>query len=80
MKVTPRTRPHNAVDYSTLKSGDAFLHQGAIWVKEKGYNQEGVRLVDGYCQINMCGDIVIPVDATLTWKHKKVTPKKKGIK
>ena len=77
MNVTPRTRSYNAVDYSTLKSGSAFLYQGAIWIVVSDSDQGAVRLDNGEYQSCLCGDIVVPVDATLTWKYNKVTPKKK---
>ncbi|HDY87834.1 MAG TPA: hypothetical protein ENH82_06915 [bacterium] len=77
MKITPKTKPDNTVNFTTLKSGDLFIHQGGIWVKIAGGDQDGVNLNTGEYQSNMCGDVVTPVEATLTWKRKKVTAKKK---
>ena len=76
MNVTPRTRPHNVVDYSTLKPSDCFLWQGGIMVKGDK-DQGAINLNTGQSVFNMCGDLVVPVDATVNWKYRKVTPKKK---
>ncbi len=76
MKVTPRTSPRNSVDFENLKPGDTFIHQGAIWMKAVDLCQLGVNLGTGECQIDMCGDIVTPVEATVTWKRKETRKKK----
>lgn len=77
MKITPKTRPDKTVDFETLEPTDTFLYQGAVWMKVSDNDQDGVSLSTGEYQSEMCGAVVVPVDATLTWKHKKVTPKKK---
>ena len=78
MKITPRTIPVNTVDFEKLKSGNTFLHQGSIWIKIDDHaSQVAVNLHTGERQVDMYGDIVVPVDTILTWKRKKVTAKKK---
>lgn len=75
MKITPNIKEKNQVKFSTLEDGQVFLWHGGIWIKEEGDDQACVNLKTGVCYINNCEEYVVPVDATLTWKH--VTPKKK---
>ena len=77
MKVTPRTREQKQVDLTTLEVGQVFLWHGALWIKLKDDNQGVANLETGEVFFENCGEYVVPVDATLTWKYKKVTPKKK---
>lgn len=77
MKVTPRTKEKTMVDYSTLKYGDAFLWNGDVWIKGK-QDQAAVNLRTGEMFFNTCGEYIVPVEATINWKHK--VSKKKGKK
>jgi len=76
MKVSPRTRKHSEVDFSNLKSGNAFFWRGAIWLKVDDGEQGCVNLNTGECQCNMCKELVTSVDATVTWKRKETKKKK----
>jgi len=76
MKVTPRTKMHNQVDFSVLKPGNAFFWRGAIWLKVDDGDQGTVNLSSGEYQTNMCEEFVVPVDATVTWKRKEIKKKK----
>ncbi len=77
MKITPRTRPDIAVSFETLQPGNTFLFQGGIWMVLEDVDQGGVNLSTGEYQTEMCEEIVVPVDAALTWKRKETTKKKK---
>ena len=75
MKVTPRTKERKQVDFAILKSGDAFLWRGGIWVKGED-NQIAVNLSTGEVFTDNCGEYIAPVDATIHWKYKETKKKK----
>ncbi len=52
----------NVVDFSDLDIGDAFRHEGRIFVKTD-WEQDAVRIDDGVVYEQMCREKVIPVNA-----------------
>ncbi|MCK5615772.1 hypothetical protein KAR91_78640 [Candidatus Pacearchaeota archaeon] len=75
MKVTPRTKEKRQVDFETLKSGDTFHWHGAVWIKIN-YNQGAVNLETGKFFTENCGEYIVPINATMTWKYKEAKKKK----
>ena len=58
--------------YEDLKNGDAFIFDGAIWMKCHCDEQEAIRLEDGAIKYDMCGKGgIIPVAIKVTWTPKK---------
>ena len=76
MKVVPKTKMHNEVDFADLDPGNAFFWRGDIWVKTDDSEQGTVNLTTGELQYSMCGEYVVPTDATVTWKRKETKKKK----
>ncbi len=72
MKVTPKTTKVNTVDYSTLKAGDCFIMHNGVWIvtSNEDLDQGATCLSDGQVLSDLCGQQVLPVDATVTWKAK----------
>ena len=77
MKVTPKTKERKQVDFTTLNPSNAFLWHGGIWFKLDDDKQGCANLNTGQYFSSMCGEYVVPVNATVTWKHKE---DKKNIK
>lgn len=77
MKVIPKTKEKNQVNFSKLKAGETFLWHGGIWIKGE-FNQSAINLKTGEMFVDNCGEYVVPVEATVNWKHKEI--KKKGKK
>ena len=62
----------NGVEYADLDDGDAFIHNGKLYIKMDAHGQEGIGLGGGWDVLDdMCGIYVIPVDIQITWKEKK---------
>lgn len=61
MKVL-KNNEKNLVDFTDLGAGDCFRYMGKLWIKTD-YEQDGVCLTDGLVHTEMCGDMVIPVNA-----------------
>ena len=71
-RVTP-TIPQENIKYplyDNLQDGDAFLFQGALFVKCENSDQQALDLDTGYIEENMCGKVIEPVDIVITWKKK----------
>lgn len=76
MKVTPKTKMYNQVNFSKLKHGDAFFWRGDIWLKINDSKQGTVNVSTGEYLYDMCNERVVLVDATVTWKRKEVKKEK----
>lgn len=79
MKITPKTKNRKMVDFADLKPKDTFYWHGGIWIKIDDNEQGIANLETGEYQISMCGELVVPVDAVLTWKYKQSKKEKKLI-
>lgn len=78
MKVTPK--PKNSqehIEFSELDGGEVFLHNGRLFIASNCDRQECIDLETGEHLAEMCGQAVMLVDATLTWKYKPTKTKKK---
>lgn len=58
----------NSYDY--MSNGDAFLWEGALYVKCESYEQEAINMDTGLVIDDMCDKVVEPVDIVVTWKRK----------
>ena len=56
--------------YDGLSAGDAFLHDGALYMKVSTDNQNAIDLDTGYIEDSMCGEVVVPVNITVKWSRK----------
>ena len=83
LKTIPILKPKEpeGVSLNKLKSGVIFLHEGALYIKDKN-NCGGTDLLTGLYNDEKDDATVIEVDATLNWQKKKTktTPKKKKKK
>lgn len=75
-KITSRVNPpikksdEKFERYGDLEDGDAFIMNGALWVKINTCDQEALNLDNGRYEDCLCEQIVIPVDITINWKRK----------
>jgi len=56
--------------YDDLNNGDAFLYEGALYVKVDTDDQQAIDLDTGYIEDSLCGKIVVPVNITVKWSRK----------
>lgn len=52
----------NTVDYGELEAGDCFRYREELYLKAD-FEQDAICLTDGSMLTDMCGDMVIPVNA-----------------
>lgn len=62
--------PPKFIQYDALRNGDAFLHEGALWMKCENCEQEAINLDTGRTQNDMCDCVVEPVNITIKWTRK----------
>jgi len=68
----PVTGVEEGLRYDDLQDGDAFIHDGDIWMKCDCDDQEAIRLKDGVIKSDMCDEgAIIPVDINVTWTLRK---------
>lgn len=65
----PNTNP-NAVRYEELANGECFILESRLFMKYDIDDQEAYDLDGGQYKYGLCGDIVIPVNISVTWKKK----------
>lgn len=81
MKVTPEIKEDSRFcECGELEYGSAFLYKGDLWMMTNGVSQEAVCLSNGALFDDICGEKLIPVEATITWKRKAVKKSKKSTK
>jgi len=62
--------PPKYVQYDGLNNGDAFLYNGALYMKCENCEQEAINLDTGIVQTDLCEEIVEPVSITIGWTRK----------
>jgi hypothetical protein len=76
MKVIPRTKNRKSVKFSVLNPGDAFIWRDGICIKGSA-NQILIDLNTGFTCYDNCDELVVPVEATVNWKHKEFKKRNK---
>ena len=71
--ITPKIpdAPHDVLRVDSLYDGDCYLWGGMLMMKVDGDDQPSISLKDGEMYLEMCDQIVIPVDVEITWTKRK---------